>query len=186
MKHLNRRQQKEDAQLLRLDLGAGKGKNTPEGFVPVDKVKAKGITVVDLRKRWPWKAGSVDEVNCQYLLHHLTAAERVHFVNELYRVLKPSGKASIVTPYWCAARAYGDSVVQWPPITEAWYPTLNKTARDGQNFADESGLTCDFEVTMGYGMHPLIVNRNTEYQQHAVGFWKEAAQDLYATLTKRS
>jgi hypothetical protein len=28
------------------------------------------------------------------------------------------------------------------------------------------------------------VSRNQEYQSHALTFWKEAAQDMIATLTK--
>ena len=41
---------------IRLDLGAGKGAQTPDGFIPVDKHAFTGIKVVDLTKRWPWKA----------------------------------------------------------------------------------------------------------------------------------
>ncbi len=62
VKRLKFKEQKPETKLLKLDLGAGKGGNTPEGFTPVDLCKWKGVKVVDLRKRWPWKANSVDEV----------------------------------------------------------------------------------------------------------------------------
>ena len=47
------------------------------------------------------------------------------------------------------------------------------------------GLNCDFEAYWDYNRHPAITPRNQEYQQHALSFWKEAAQDIVATLVKR-
>ena len=170
---------------LCLDLGAGKGAATPEGFIPVDKIPFKGIKVVDLTARWPWRANSVDEVNCSMLLNYLTAKERVHFFNELWRVLKPGAKAQITTPMWSSHRAYIDLQAQWPPVSEGFYHTLSKAWRDAQNSVDTSGLKCDFDATAGYGLHPAIVARNQEYQQNAVMWSKEAAQDLIATVIKR-
>jgi len=184
VKKLKFKEQKEP-ELFRLDLGTGKGNKRPLGFIGVDIHGGKGILKVDLRKRWPWKSKSVDEVHCDYLLQYFNAAERVHFMQELYRVLKPEGKAVIIVPYWCAHKAYMDAGIAWPPISEGWFQTLAKPWREGQNYQDVSGLDCDFDSVLGYGMHPLITERNLEYQQHAVGFYKEAAQDLYATLTPR-
>jgi len=175
---------KPEPKRLRLDLGAGKGLNTPEGFTPVDVNPWEGVTVVDLRKRWPWKANSVDEARCIYVTHYLTAGERVHFFNELFRVLKPGAKALLHTPHWCSSRAYIDPRVQWPPVSEASYWSLNKAWREGQNEVDTTGLVCDFEPSLGYGMHHAIVVRNQEFQQDAVQWYKEAAQDLIATVTK--
>lgn len=169
---------------IRLDLGAGKGLHTPDGFTPVDLVAWKGVKVVDLTKRWPWKANSVDEVHSAMLIQYLTAAERVHFFNELYRVLKPGAKAQVITPMWSANKAYVDVLVQWPPIAEGFYHSLSKAWREAQNCVDRSGLTCDFDVGMGYGLHPAIIPRNQEFQQNEVMWSKEAAQDLCSTLTK--
>ena len=124
-------------------------------------------------------------MHSEYLVQYLTATERVHFANELYRVLKPGAKATILCPHWAASKAVGDLLVQWPPISEMWFLTLNLGWRDAQNRVDQSGYTCDFDHTLGYGLHPALATRNQEYQQHAVTFWKEAAQDIVATLTKR-
>lgn len=169
---------------LKLDLGCGK--HIAQGFVGVDIVKLPGVKhVIDLRKPWPWKNGSVHEVHCRHLLNYLTAAERVHFVNELHRVLKPGAKAQIVTPHWACNRAYGDLAQQWPPVAEEWLFHLNaEWRRDNAWWSTQ--YECDFDFTCGYGMHPHLVTRNFEYQQHAIVFWKEAAQDLVATLTRRA
>jgi len=169
--------------LLKLDLGSGKGANTPEGFIKVDLVRWNGTKVVDLRKRWPWKSNSVDEVNANYLVHYFTPEERTHFANELYRVLKPMGTALIQVPHWCSARAYSDPRT-WP-VSESWLQSLNKGVRDAQNCVDTTGLTCDFDHTLGYGMHPDIITRHSDYQRDALMWKKEAAQDIVATLIKK-
>jgi hypothetical protein len=184
----------ETEKAIRLDLGAGKGLHTPDGFTKVDKTPGKDVKVVDLTKRWPWKTNSVDEVNCAMLIQYLTAAERVHFFNELYRVLKPGtllddngqprGRAKIITPMWSAHKAYIDLQAQWPPVAEGFFHTLNRDWRAAQNCADTSGLTCHFEAVMGYSFHPAVVTRNEEYLRDAASWWKEATQDLIAVLTK--
>jgi len=189
VKKLKFKEHKEKAEknLLRLDLGTGKAAKKPAGFLGVDIHKWKGVDrIVDLRQRWPWKTGSVDEVNADQLLQYFTPSERVHFANELYRVLKAGGKAVLVVPNWAASKAYIDLGTYWPPVSEAWFHTLNKAWRDSQNRVDTSGFKCDFDPpVIGYGMHPMIMSRNQEYQQTALAFWKEAAQDIYATLTKK-
>lgn len=168
---------------MKLDLGCGKNKR--EGFIGVDRRKFDGVDVVtDLRKLWPWSDGEVEEVHCSHFLEHLTAPERIHFVNELWRVLKVGGKAAIITPHWCSTRAYGDLTHQWPPVSEFWFYYLNKQWR-AENAPHNDEYVCDFEATWGYGVHALIAVRNPEFQQFAINFYKEAAQDLHATLTKR-
>ena len=47
------------------------------------------------------------------------------------------------------------------------------------------GFDCDFEATWGYGLHASLLTRNVEFQQFALNFYREAAQDIHATLTKR-
>ena len=169
---------------LRLDLGAGKSKR--EGFLGVDVRAFDGVDVVaDLREPWPWEDGSVAEVNASHFLEHLTGMERVHFVNELHRVLAVGGKATIVVPHWASNRAYGDVTHQWPPVAEMWFYYLSRAWRE-VNAPHNDFYTCDFDATWGYSLHPSIQSRNLEYQTHAIGFWKEAAQDLIATLTKRA
>lgn len=137
-----------------------------------------------LRKKWSYASNSVDVVEAEHIIQFLKPEERIHFVNELHRVLKKGGKAHILTPYWSSARAYGDLMFEMPPVSEAWLYHLNAEWRKN-NAPWGDKYTCDFDPTWGYGMHPLIMSRNQEYQQHALTFWKEAAQDLVATLIKR-
>lgn len=170
--------------MVKLDLGCGKNKK--ESFTGVDIRQFEGVDVVcDLgNDPWPWEADSVDEVHCSHMVEHLDAKQRIHFVNELYRVLKKGAKALIIVPYWASNRAYGDLTHQWPPVAEMWFYYLNKDWRS-TNAPHNDFYTCDFEATWGYSTHPSLATRNQEFQQFAVNFYKEAAQDIIATLTKR-
>ena len=139
---------------------------------------------VDLNKKWPWASDSVDSITATNLLQYLKPDDRIHFVNEICRVLKPGMKATIQVPYWCSNQAYADLAAEWPPISEGWFFFLNKEWRE-TNSPKEKRYTCDFDTTWGYTLHPMIAPRNLEYQQHAITFWKEAGQGLCATMIKR-
>lgn len=167
---------------MKLDLGCGKNKK--EGFTGVDSIAFDGVDVVaDLREPWQWEDGSVDEVHCSHTLEHLAWPERVHFFNELYRVLKPGAKATIVIPHWTSARYYGDPTHK-EPFSEFGFYYLNKEWR-GSN-APHTGYTCDFDSTWGYSLHPALGSRNQEFQQFAVQWYKEACTDIIATVTRRA
>lgn len=168
--------------LLRLDFGCGP--NPREGFEGVDVMDFGQKYRVNLgTDRFPWKDGSVGEAHASHFLEHLEPEERIHFVNELYRVLAPGAKCQVVVPHWASNRAYGDLTHKWPPVSEFWFYYLNKDWRK-QNAPHNTGYDCHFNATWGYSVHPDIQNRNQEYQVHALNFWKEAAQDIVATLEK--
>jgi predicted SAM-dependent methyltransferase len=125
---------------IKLDLGCGINKR--EGFTGVDSLKLKGVDIVaDLTKKWPWKDSSVDEIHMSHTLEHFTQEERIHVMNEMYRVLKPveydaagqavKGKATIITPYLFSDRAYGDPTQKWPAIGDWFYLYLNQEWRNG-------------------------------------------------------
>lgn len=171
--------------LLKIDLGCGPNKR--EGFVGVDErpFDGKVDVVTDLRQKWPWPDNSVDEAVASHFIEHLEADERVHFVNELYRVLKVGASAQVITPHGFSERAYGDLTHKWPPVVPFWFYYLDVGWRK-INAPHNDFYTCDFAVTWGYAMHPSLSVRNQEYQQFAIQFYKEAIQDTIATLTKRA
>lgn len=168
---------------MKLDLGCGK--NPREGFEGVDKIDFGQKHKVDLAEKWPWEDASVEEVHASHFVEHLDARERIHFVNELYRVLVPGGKATLITPHWASCRAYGDLTHKWPPVSEFWFYYLSREWR-AQNAPHNDGYECDFDATWGYGVHQDLQSRNQEYQLEALRWWKEAASDLVTTLVKRS
>jgi SAM-dependent methyltransferase len=173
-----------DAQaLLKLDLGCGTRKAS--GFLGVDSEPFAGVDVVaDLRKPWPWPDSSVGEVYCSHFLEHLEAAERIHFVNELYRVLAPGAKARIITPHWASGRAFGDLTHKWPPVSEFWYRYLHKQWRE-PNAPHNDFYRCDFDFAIDYILREDVAARSDAEKVFAVTNFKEAAQDLVAFLTRR-
>lgn len=177
--------------LLKLDIGCGP--NPQVGFEGVDQYAFgdKVKYVMDVRKTpWPFADNSVSDVHAAHFLEHLNAKERCAFLNELYRVLIPKGKATIIVPHWASNRAYGDPTHQWPPVSEMFFYYLLRDWRKQQaphtdiEFNPE-GYSCDFDATWGYNLNPAIIARNQEYQQFAITWYKEAAQDTCATLISR-
>lgn len=174
---------------LKLDFGCGPNKR--EGFKGVDSIPFTGVDfVLDITQTpWPWADNSVDEAHASHFIEHLTAWERVSFVNELYRVLRPGATCQIIVPHWASCRAYGDPSHQWPPVGEFWFYYLDRGWRE-QNAPHTDikhipeGFACNFNATWGYSLHPGIVVKNQEYQQMAVQYYKEAVQDMMATLKK--
>lgn len=170
---------------MRLDLGCGKNKK--EGFIGVDVIPFEGVDVVaDLAVAWPWEKDSVDEIYSAHMLEHFSMADRCHIMNEMYRVMKPGTKATIIVPHWSAERAYGDPTHVMPPVVGWFFYYCSKEWRESQAPHSMHLLDCDFEATWGASMHPALQTRNAEYQGFALTWYKEAAQDLHATLTKKA
>jgi hypothetical protein len=181
---------KDHEKLIKLDLGCGN--NPKEGFIGVDLIKFDKVDkVVDLTEGpWPWKDESVLEVNASHFVEHLTSEERILFCNELYRILVPAGKASIITPHWASCRAYGDPTHVWPPVSEFWFYYLNRDWRATQAPHTDikhkkNGYNCHFDATWGYTLRQDVLTRNQEWQMFAMANYKEACQDIVATLVKK-
>lgn len=174
---------------IRLDVGCGPNKR-PD-FTGVDCIKFPGVDVVmDLNERWPWGDNSVEEIHCSHCIEHFDSVERVHIYNEMCRVMKVGAKATIIAPFWSSGRAYGDPTHKWPPISGFSFFYLLKSWRmvnaphsDVSNW--DKGYSCDFDVTWGFSLHPQVASRNQEFQQFAIQFYVEAAQDVVATCVKR-
>lgn len=173
----------------KLDLGCGRNKK--EGFFGIDSFKFDNVDLVlDLgNSRWPFDDDSVEEVHCSHFLEHLTQQERIHFANELYRVMAPGAKAQVITPHWASSRAYGDPTHRWPPVSEMFNYYLKREWREANAPHTDirwnpDGFSCDFDVTWAYSLHPLLMPRNQELQQMMLNFAKEAAQDMAATWAK--
>lgn len=191
---------------LKLDLGCGKSKLGPD-WTGVDARPFEGVDVVaNLAERiervryddcgnrigpefghgfkpWPWADCSVDEARSAHFIEHLGPEERIHFVNELYRVLKPGARAEILCPNWATCRAYGDLTHAWPPVSVFWFQYLNKEWRDREAPANDF-YRCNFSYGGGFVLRPELVSRNDSYKQHASENYIESTPELISTLTK--
>lgn len=175
--------------MLRLDLGCGKNKIKDEvnPWTGVDSINFDGVDIVkDLREKWDWEDNSVDEVHCSHFLEHLTGEQRIHFFNELYRVLKPGSQARIITPHWSHERAYGDPTHQWPPVCSWTYFYLQKSWREVN--APHAGYTCDFDYVLAGTHDPndqWVAFRNMETKMVMMSRNINTVTDLIATITKK-
>jgi len=79
---------------VKLNLGALD--RTLEGFLSVDICEPADI-VCDLRGRWFPEDSTVEEVFAADVFEHLP--DKIHTMNELWRVLKPGGIARIQVPH---------------------------------------------------------------------------------------
>lgn len=183
---------------LRLDLGCGP--NPREGFVGFDRIAFnEKVQCVDLRDPWPWDDESVNEIHSSHFVEHLTAIERCHFFNELFRVLKPNvknngqnveGFATIIVPHWSSCRAYGDPTHQWPPMGDFfWYyldadwRAQNAPHADRKNW--EHGYDCHLECVWGYSFDPELNLKNDEYRAFAMKNYREQIQDMIVTINRK-
>lgn len=168
---------------MKLDLGCGKAKR--EGFHGVDRLPFAGVDEVwDLTSPWPWADGSIEEAYSGHFVEHLNSLERIHFFNELGRVLKVGGTAQIVVPHWSNACAYGDPTHQWPPLSEwaAYY--LNKAWRE-QN-APHVLYSCDFDFVTGVRFDDRVAGWNDDRRVFGANHHINASRDLFLNLTKRA
>jgi Methyltransferase domain len=194
---------------IRLDIGCGTQKR--EGWVGLDAIPFQGVDHVFHigRDSWPFEDGSVEEAYCSHVLEHLTNLgekwERVHFFNELWRVLKLGGQCEIILPHWCSPRYYGDpthkepfSEMAWLYLQKKWRQT-NAPHDDAEMVERIPGIKsdvkaqllkqcyrCDFSMPPGPGftMHPALIGKHPEHIQTAITFYKDACQDMMNTITK--
>lgn len=167
--------------IIRLDLGCGKNKR-PD-FIGVDAIAFEGVDVHhDLTKAWPWPDESVTEAYSSHFVEHLEWPERVHFFNELHRVLKKGATAQIITPHWAHACFYGDPTHK-APMSE-WYANyLNKAWRDVN--APHTGYTCDFDFVVAGGFDEWLASRSMETRMFAMARYVNSTRDLIVNLTKK-
>ena len=78
---------------MKLNLGASD--RCFEGYLSVDIAEPADI-ICDLRLIWPWSTSSIEAIKAYDILEHLP--DKIHTMNELWRVLVPGGKADIEIP----------------------------------------------------------------------------------------
>ena len=132
---------------------------------------------------WPLKDKSVEEVFSAFLLNRIPGELRGHFMDELYRILIPQGKAQILVPYWTSPRAVQDPGSAWPPLVEKSFLYFNKAWRESQKIYNT--CHCDFDFQYGYALDQETTARNDETRPFWVKHYVGSVNDLHVTLTKK-
>jgi SAM-dependent methyltransferase len=90
---------------LRIDLGCGIWK--PEGFIGVDISPSPNVDVVaNLNRRFPFSDNSAEIIRAHDVIEHLE--DRIHTMNELWRVAKQDGLIDIRVPSTDGRGAFQD------------------------------------------------------------------------------
>ena len=174
--------------LVRVNLACGQTKE--DGWIGVDLVACPGVDVVhDLNAfPWPFDDCSVDEAFVSHYVEHIPLEARgggdglIAFMNELYRVLKPGAKCTIVAPYYTSIRCWQDPTHR-RAISEATFLYFNKQWLI-TNKLDHYPIRADFEFQFGYLMRQDWAARSDEAKTFAIQHYSNAVNDLQVTLTK--
>lgn len=89
----------------------------------------------------------------------------IKFMNELYRIMKPGSKATLIAPYYSAMGSFGD-----PTHTRgicdftAYY--YNKEYREAM-LLNHYGIETDFDVKFSYGISNDMTLKSEEVRNHA-------------------
>lgn len=144
----------------------------------------------DLEKllTFPWdiEDSSIEEVTCTEIYAKVPRNLRYRFIEELYRVLVPGGKASITTPYYKSVSSIQDFSYEWPPISEQSYLYTNKKWRE-ENKKDVSPypVIVDFDFTINYSVRPPYGQKAEEARNFALTHYWEVISDMQVVLIKR-
>lgn len=133
----------EHAGIDELQINLGCADRLLDGWENVDIASGPGVTVADLRERWPWADGSVQRVLAADVIEHLP--DQIHTMNEMWRVLSDGCIAEIVVPTTDGPGAFQDPthVSFWNRNSFRYY-----TAGDPyrERFARSYGITAAFRV----------------------------------------
>lgn len=185
-------------EVIAVELGCGQTKQSPEFFtenlnitptkvIGVDIVKCKGVDIVhDLTKfPYPFKDESVDAIFASHFVEHLDGIERMKFMDECYRMLKPGGKMRLLHPYYKSVRAVQDPTHKWPPISENSYLYWDKNWRE-LNKLDHYPIKCNFEFSIYYlWQDQTVSNKNEETRVFMVDKYWNVVADMMVDLVKR-
>lgn len=105
-----------------MKLNLGSGANRKEGWVNIDySVTAKPDLVLNLddpKLKLPYDDSTADEVNAVDFLEHINNI--IPLMNELWRVLKPTGVLHVETPYAGTLDFYKDPTHVRPFVPETF------------------------------------------------------------------
>jgi SAM-dependent methyltransferase len=175
---------------MKLDIGCGQNPyvdpQTNERFTGIDIYDGADI-VHDLTKfPWPIKSNSVDEAWCSHVFEHIPGKLRGKFMDEVYRILKPGAKVTVIVPAYNSARAVQDFTHEWPPVAPESFFYFQKPFRDGNRLTHGLyDLKCDFEMVITGTIGDPWVQKSQETQMFAGRHYMNVTQDLVATMTKK-
>lgn len=133
------------------------------GFLSVDRVPPADV-IADLAQPWPWPDSTVEEIVAYDVIEHI--ADRIHFMNELHRVLKPGARATIETPNASKGAGYFQDPTHVAPWCLNSFQYFEAGSFATQRLATSYGITARFHIAS-------LTER--EYQDAHEKVWKITA-----------
>lgn len=134
---------------MRVDLGTA-NPPPPDFHIYVDRVACPGVPpekmlVCDLNKDWPIATSSCSFIRAHDIIEHLH--DKIHTMNELWRVLKPFSVVEIVVPTTDGTGAFQDPthVSYWNRRSFLYYEKGNPYR---ERFATSYGIKAAFLPVM--------------------------------------
>ena len=114
-----------------------------DGYVNVDLVAGPDTVVADLREPWPWEDGSIEQIRAWDIVEHLP--DKIHTMNELWRVLAPGATVEIAVPTTDGPGAFQDPthVSFWNRRSFLYYEAGNIYR---ERFANSYGIRAKFRT----------------------------------------
>lgn len=109
---------------IKIDIACGANKQGPE-WVGIDFQKLPGVDIVHDIETYPWPipSGCAEIVVGSHIAEHINPAKLgfIHWMNEIWRVLKPGGQLMLALPYGVSF-GYVQDPSHVNPCNEAtWY-----------------------------------------------------------------
>ena len=191
----------------KIDLACGDNKKS--GYYGIDISDCSDVDLVHDLTVYPWPLddNSVDEINCSHYMEHITHFDiqgilkqsetfeefklkatqakdgYINFVNEVYRILKVGGVATVTVPHYMSVRAFGDPTHQ-RYVGDTSFLYLNKEWRD-KNKLSHYGIEADFDMKLSYHIDNELTLKSEEIRNEAFKKEWNAINDLIVKMTKR-
>lgn len=112
------------------------------GYKNVDIVPPADF-VADLTKVWPWEDNSIEEIRAWDIIEHLP--DKIHTMNEAWRVLKPGGVFDVFVPTTEGRGAFQDPqhVSYWNRNSFFYYTS---GIPERERFGDAYGVKARYKV----------------------------------------
>lgn len=138
---------------------------------------------------------SVDSITLFRCIERMNGIQRVLFLNECYKAMKPGAVLEAMAHAWSSDAAYADPRVVWPPVTAGWFRILSRVWRhaSGEDYGDLANLPLHFE---GENVQVKVISdpeyceslelKSDEFKAHAARYSLNFVQQYHFTLTKPS
>jgi hypothetical protein len=126
------------------------------------------------------------EIHCSHFFEHVPGKMRGKWVDEMYRILAPGGKVTVITPYFQSVRATQDYTHEWLPVSPNTYLYFNKKWREDNKLTHgHYDLKCDFDFTYGYSLSGAWASKSEETRNFGILHYNGVIDDLHVTLVSK-